>query len=205
MGLLPLQDCIRGFQSLLLALLMLCLSACMTTTLPKNPNQLCQVFHEHPAWYRAAKQTERRWQLPVAVQMAIVHQESKFNSHAQPARRKLFWLIPWRRPSTAYGYAQALGSTWDIYRHAPQGGGWWASRSNFKHAVDFIGWYSHQAYLRAAISKKDVYHLYLAYHEGITGFQRNSYLEKPWLMQVAQKVALRAQLFDDELGFCRLS
>ena len=146
---------------------------------------------------------ERRWKVPVAVQMAIIHQESKFDSTAEPKRTKLLWVIPWSRPSTAYGYTQALRSTWDLYRHSH--GGVFASRTDFTDGVDFIGWYANLAHRRAGISRQDAYSLYLAYHEGITGYQRKTYLHKQWLMPVAHKVEARAQIYQAQLLQCQKS
>ena len=37
---------------------------------------------------------------------------------AQPARRYVLGFIPWRRPSSAYGYGQVIASTWDAYRRS---------------------------------------------------------------------------------------
>ena len=134
------------------------------------------------------------------VQMAIVHQESKFDAHAKPARRKLFWVIPWMRPSTAYGYAQALNSTWELYKHT--NGSIFTSRTDFAAGLDFIGWYANLANKRAGIPRTNPYLLYLAYHEGIGGYQRKTYLEKPWLIQVAHKVSAKSQLYSMQLKAC---
>jgi hypothetical protein len=133
--------------------------------------------------------------------MAIIHQESKFNARARPPRRKLLWIIPWKRPSSAYGYTQALHSTWSYYKK--NGGGWLASRKSFSDGVDFIGWYANQAYIKARIPRTDAYLLYLAYHEGIGGYQRRTYLRKSWLIQVARKVRMRSQIYAMQLNSCK--
>ena len=133
--------------------------------------------------------------------MAIIHQESRFNASAKPPRTKLLWLIPWNRPSTAYGYSQALTTTWSLYKR--ERGGYFSSRDRFTDATDFIGWYANQAYIRAGIPRNDPYALYLAYHEGIGGYQTKTYLKKSWLMLVAQKVNARAQLYHAQLASCK--
>ena len=132
--------------------------------------------------------------------MAIIHQESKFDAAATPERTKLLWVIPWSRPSTAYGYTQALRSTWAEYKRTSRGA--WASREDFSDAVDFIGWYANQAYVKAGISRDNAQQLYLAYHEGIGGYQRQTYLKKSWLMQVAKKVEARSQIYQAQLYRC---
>lgn len=167
---------------------------------PSNVNNICHVFKEYPRWYAEAKDVERRWKVPVPVQMAIIHQESKFDGRAQPPRTKLLWVIPWARPSTAYGYAQALQGTWAEYKQS--NGGLFSSRDNFGDGVDFIGWYADIAYRKAHISRRDPYALYLAYHEGVGGYQRKTYLKKKWLIAVAHKVAARAQIYEAQLKRC---
>ena len=173
------------------------------STPPSNVNNLCSVFRENPHWHKDARSAEQRWKVPVHVQMAIIHQESKFNAVATPPRTKLFSIIPWRRPSSAHGYAQALHSTWKDYQH--QRGGYWVSRENFSDAVDFIGWYANAARIRAHIPQNNAYALYLAYHEGIGGYLHKSYLRKPWLINVAKKVQLRSEIYAAQTRSCHLS
>lgn len=188
----------------LLRYLLLCtcflLMSCVSKP-PTNVNNICYVFKQHPKWYRNAKDVEKRWHVPVAVQMAIIHQESKFDGRARPGRKKLFWIIPWKRPSTAYGYTQALNGTWALYKKSE--GGLFTSRTDFYDGVDFIGWYANQANRRAGIPRNDPYALYLAYHEGVGGYMHKSYLKKPWLIQVAKKVRARAAIYQAQLDQCK--
>lgn len=176
------------------------MTACVKSP-PKNVNNACQIFKEYPSWYRKTKKVEKRWHVPVPVQLAIIHQESRFNGHAKPERTKLLWIIPWKRPSSAVGYSQALNQTWDRYQN--KRGGFWASRKNFGDAVDFIGWYSKEANQRAGIPPSDAYKLYLAYHEGVGGYIRKSYLKKPWLIHVARKVKAQSIKYQEQLKYCK--
>ncbi|WP_419418517.1 transglycosylase SLT domain-containing protein [Legionella sp. D16C41] len=178
----------------------LCLLAACVKHPPRNVDNLCYIFKQYPGWYRDAREVMHRWKVPVSVQMAIIHQESKFDGRARPKRTKILWVIPWKRPSSAYGYTQALRTTWSLYRK--NNGRFWSSRSDFTDAVDFIGWYINQIHLRTGIPRNDAYNLYLAYHEGIGGYQRSTYLKKPWLMQVAQKVSGRAEIYHAQLSRC---
>ncbi|MCW8385780.1 transglycosylase SLT domain-containing protein [Fluoribacter dumoffii] len=178
----------------------LVLTACVSHP-PADVNNLCNIFRQYPKWYRDARDVERRWRVPIPVQMAIIHQESKFNARARPPRQKLFCIIPWKRPSSAYGYTQALHGTWNHYKQSC--GGWFASRKDFADGVDFIGWYANEAYKRARIPRSDAYSLYLAYHEGIGGYQRKTYLRKSWLIQVARKVKARSQIYAMQLNSCK--
>lgn len=167
---------------------------------PSNIDNVCHMFREYPQWYKDAKDVERRWRVPIPVQMAIVHQESKFEADARPPRTKFLGIIPWKRPSTAYGYAQALNGTWKEYK--AKNGNVFSSRDYFGDGVDFIGWYANNAYLRARVPRTDAYELYLAYHEGVGGYQRKSYLKKPWLIKVSQKVKARSRLYAAQLNSC---
>lgn len=190
----------KYFKNLMLVMASLILSSCATTP-PRNVDNICSVFRQYPHWYRDSVDVQRRWWVPIYVQMAIIHQESHFNAHARPPRTKLLWIIPWTRPSTAYGYAQVLDGTWSVYRRA--NGGFFSGRHHFADGVDFIGWYANEAHKRAGISRQDPYNLYLAYHEGIGGFQRKTYLSKPWLIAVAHKVSSRSAIYQAQLKACR--
>ncbi len=77
-----------------------------------------------------------------------------------------------------------------------------AKRNDFRDASDFIGWYANQAHRKAGISKYNANALYLAYHEGIGGYQRGTYKSKPWLMNVSKKVESRASLYQTQLRRC---
>lgn len=192
----------RFFSKVSYASVILCLllTGCVTTPPPRNVNNICHVFRQYPHWYHDSQNVARRWGVPVNVQMAIIHQESKFDARAQPPRTKLLWVVPWTRPTTAYGYSQALTGTWALYKQAV--GRFWASRERFDDAVDFIGWYASLAHKRAGIAPHDAYSLYLAYHEGVTGYQRKTYLKKRWLISVAHKVSLRAKIYQKQLERC---
>ena len=187
-------------RSLLIVVSILCLAGCMSPDPPRDVDNVCEIFKEYPKWGRATKKVAKRWNVPIEVQMAIIRQESGFRAQAKPPRTKLLWVIPWRRPSSAYGYSQALDETWDIYKD--QSGWLFSSRDRFSDAVDFVGWYANQAYIKAGVSRDDAYALYLSYHEGIGGYQRKTYLQKPWLVMVARKVAMRANIYRIQLARC---
>jgi hypothetical protein len=192
----------KKLRTFIALVIVITLSSCVTPP-PADVNNVCRIFKEYPAWYRHAKDVEKRWLVPVPVQMAIIHQESKFDSHARPPRRKLLGLIPWKRPSTATGYAQALHGTWREYKQ--NNGGFFSSRHSFSDGVDFIGWYANLAHRRARINRSDAYALYLAYHEGVGGYMRKTYLRKAWLLPVARKVKARSQLYAMQLNSCKAS
>jgi hypothetical protein len=179
------------------------LSACATLPPPNRIDNVCYIFRQYPDWYQASKKAERDWGIPVDIQMAIIHQESKFQADAKPPYQFFLGIIPLGRPSSAFGYTQALDATWDWYQKTQ--GRYFASRQNFKDGVDFVAWYSHIANRRANIPKNDAYRLYLAYHEGIGGYMHRSYLKKPWLIRVAHKVSAQSAIYRAQLRNCPVS
>ena len=175
------------------------LSSCVSPP-PENTSNICSIFEDRRSWYKAAKKTEDRWGTPVYVSMAIIEQESSFQGRARPERTKLLWVIPWRRPSSAYGYAQVLDETWTDYKE--DAGNWGARRSSFSDAMDFVGWYTNSSTRRNRIARTDAYNLYLAYHEGNGGWARGSYNSKGWLMDVARNVQNTANVYQNQYQSC---
>ncbi|BBA33107.1 putative lipoprotein [Methylocaldum marinum] len=176
------------------------LAGCATAP-PKNPSNLCSIFFEKEDWYTSAKNAQRRWGVPVPIQLAIINQESSFVEDARPPRYRLLGVLPLWRKSSAYGYGQVIDSTWEWYRTKTGSNG--VDRDEFGDVVDFIGWYADQSYTRLGIAKSDAYNQYLAYHEGHTGFRRKSYRSKPWLLRVAQRVAATATRYRRQLLSCQ--
>ena len=168
---------------------------------PRQLDNACAIVAERPAYYRAMKASERKWGIPVHVQMAAIHQESKFVGDARTPHQYALGVIPIGRQSSAYGYSQALDGTWEEYQR--ETGNRRAQRDNIRHATDFMGWYMHNSTQRLGISKWDAAGQYLAYHEGRAGFARQSYLGKPWLVRVAAQVGQRAQMYRAQLVSCR--
>ena len=148
---------------------------------PDNVENICAIFEDRRGWYEAAKSSEERWGTPKHVQMSIIRQESSFIFDAKPPRRKLMGFIPWKRPSNAYGFAQALDDTWLWY--LKDTGRESADRDDFEDAIDFVGWYTNKSKNSAGISKWDPYNQYLAYHEGQSGWIRKTFEQKAWLKE----------------------
>ena len=167
---------------------------------PRTPDDLCQIFGERHSWYRSARASFLRWGVPVSLQLAVIHQESSFRSDARPPRRKLLWILPGPRVSSAVGYGQALEPTWREYQRATGNHG--ADRDDFGDVTDFIGWYGHHAASRAQVPKNDPYRFYLAYHEGPGGYRRGTWKGKPWLQRVARKVSARARRYHAQYLGC---
>lgn len=173
---------------------------CRSTPPPKHPNDICKIFTQYPSWYWSTKKSYKKWGIPISVQMAIIREESHFRAEAEPARRKLFGVIPWFRSTTASGYTQAVDETWR--RYIKSQGLLSGARDDFARAADFIGWYANLAHHELHISRDNARNLYLAYHEGIDGYQERSYLQKKWLIRIADKVQHNASRYRIQLLQC---
>lgn len=189
---------------LLLVVALLLLAGCATRP-PSNPENLCAIFEEKDGWFEDwfedAEAAEDHWDIPIPVMMATMYQESKFQAKAKPKRKRILWIIPWKRPSSAFGYAQVLDETWDVYRKDTGNGG--ADRDEFDDAVDFVGWYHDRSAKKLGIGRNDAYRLYLAYHEGHGGYARGTFQKKKWLLDVAKKVEGRSKTYGTQLAKCR--
>ena len=146
-------------------------------TVPRQTDNACAVFEQKDGlfnnWRREAEAVEREYGVPVPILMATIYTESGFRHNAKPPRTKLLGFIPWKRASSAYGYSQALDGTWDRYRKTT--GRSMARRTDFGDAIRFIGWYHHQSHLRNGIPLNDAYRLYIAYHDGHSGYARGNW------------------------------
>lgn len=183
-----------------LGVLLLLVSCGGNYSAPRNLENACDILDERPKYHDAMIRAERRWGVPIHVQMATIYQESKFIGNARTPHRFALGIIPMGRQSSAYGYSQALDGTWDDYRDATGQRG--ARRNQIDDATDFMGWYMDQSEKKLGISKWDAENQYLAYHEGRTGYQRGSHLEKSWLLRVAADVGERAKLYQNQLIVC---
>ncbi|ORU91494.1 MAG: hypothetical protein A6F72_02010 [Cycloclasticus sp. symbiont of Poecilosclerida sp. N] len=191
-----------GFCTSCVLVLMLTIMGC-TATVPRNQTNVCAIFFEKDGWYADVLDAQEKWGTPVAVQMAIIHQESHFQSNVRPPRDWFLGFIPLPRSSSAYGYGQAQDGTWEDYMSATDNSG--ADRDDFADVVDFIGWYTNVSQRKLGISKWDGEKQYLAYHEGHGGYSRATYLAKPWLQKVAKRVGAEAKRYSAQLKGCKSS
>jgi hypothetical protein len=168
---------------------------------PRNLDNACLLLAERKPYARAFRNVERKYGVPTAVMMAMIHQESKFDGAARTPHRYALGVIPMGRQSSAYGYSQALDGTWEEYLQKTGNRG--ARRTNINDATDFMGWYMTETRDRLGIPLSDTYNQYLAYHDGRAGYARGSYKSKAWLVDVAQKVARRAEIYNIQLSNCR--
>jgi len=180
-----------------LILLIIFITGC--SSIPQNTSNSCSIFSERYLWYKHAKKTEQKWGTPIYIQLAIIKMESDFDWLAKPPRQKLFKIIPFKRPSSSFGYSQAVNGTWEQYKN--ETGNKLATRTRFKDSVDFIGWYTDKTESLLKISKKDAFRQYLAYHEGWGGYK--NYKNNQKVIVLAKKVEKQSDKYKAQLEDCQ--
>ena len=171
------------------------------SSIPKNTADGCSIFSERYLWYKHAKKAEQKWGTPIYIQLAFIKKESDFDWLARPERLKIFKVIPYRRPSSSFGYSQAVKGTWKQYKEETNNK--LATRTRFKDSVDFIGWYTNKTEKLLKISKKDAFRQYIAYHEGWGNYKK--YKEKPKVILLAKKVQQQSDKYKSQLNKCSKS
>ena len=176
-----------------LLILFLFIFAC--SSVPKNTVNACAIFNEKYLWYKFAKSSQRKWGVPIELQMAIIKKESGYDWLARPERTKLFKVIPWKRKSSSLGYSQAIENTWEIYKKST--GKKYVTRVLFKDASDFVGWYVDQTYKKMKVSKNNYFKQYLYYYNGWTNQTR------PESISYAKTVAKTAKKYRMQIQRCQ--
>ena len=178
-------------------LIFLLISAC--SSIPKNTQNSCEIFEERYLWYKHARAYYKKWGAPIYIQLAFIKKESDFNWLAKPPRAKLFKVIPFKRPSSSFGYSQAVEGTWRQYKR--ETGNKLATRARFKDSVDFIGWYVNKTTTLLKIPKNDAYRQYLAYYKGWGDYKNYSKDKKAIIY--ARSVKENASKYRKQLTLCR--
>jgi hypothetical protein len=168
---------------------------------PSNLDDACAILDQRPGYLSAFRAAERKWGVPVHVQMATIYQESKFISDARTPLRYSLGVIPVGRQSSAFGYSQALDGTWKEYLE--ERGARRAKRDRIHDATDFMGWYMVGTRDQLGIPLHDAQRQYLAYHDGRAGYRRGTWRSKSWLIRVSGQVAQRAAMYEQQLPRCR--
>ncbi len=187
---------IRNYK-FLFSILFFLVSSC--SSIPKNTADSCSIFSERYLWYKHTRKAEQKWGTPIYIQLAIIKMESDFDWLAKPKRKKIFKVIPFKRPSSSFGYSQAVKGTWAQYKKETNNK--LATRTRFKDSVDFIGWYTNKTEKLLKISKKDAYRQYLAYHEGWGNYK--NYKDNQKVIILAKKVAAQANRYKKQLNQCQ--
>ena len=169
------------------------------SSIPQNTSDGCSIFSERYFWYKYTKKTEKKWGTPINLQLAIIKMESDFDWLAKPQRQKIFKVIPYKRPSSSWGYSQAVKGTWKQYKKETNNK--FARRTRFKDSVDFIGWYTSKTKKILKISMEDSFRQYIAYHEGWGNYK--NYKKNKKVILLAKKVEKQSKVYQKQLYSCR--
>ena len=185
------------------AALALALGSCSSTPTsdaPRAQDDACALFAERPGWFEAVQASALRWGAPIELQLAIIWRESSFRAAVRPPQEYALGIVPTGRPSSAFGYAQAIDGTWEWYRSETEN--WEADRTDFADAADFVGWYVSRTVRVNEVGPFDAYNQYLNYHEGHRGFRKGTWKEKAWLQRAARDVAAQATRYRGQISDC---
>ena len=173
------------------------------SSVPKNTSNSCSIFDERYLWYKHAKKTEKKWGTPVYLQLAIIKIESSFNRFAKPPRQKLFKVVPYKRPSSSFGYSQAVKKTWELYKNETNNP--LALRTRFKDSVMFIGWYMEKTKKINKVPLNDSYRQYLNYYLGWGDYSKKVYKSDKKAIIFAKKVEKQSKIYRNQLKECQKS
>ena len=171
------------------------------SSIPKNTQNACSIFSERYLWYKHAKNSSEKYGVPVHLILAFVNKESGFNRWAKPERTKLFKIIPYKRPSSSFGYSQAIDKTWDQYKIETNN--MLALRSRFKDSVMFIGWYINKTHQMNKIPLNDSYRQYLNYYLGWGNYANKTYQTDKKAILFARSVQKQSNIYRNQLIKCQ--
>ena len=188
---------IRFLYFLIFSLLASC------SSIPKNTKNACSIFSERYLWYKHVKNSSEKYGAPIHVILAFVKKESGFNRWAKPKRTKLFKIIPYKRPSSSFGYSQAINKTWDLYKTETDNP--LALRARFKDSVMFIGWYINKTNKINKIPFNDSYRQYLNYYLGWGNYAQKAYKTDKKAIIFAKSVKTQSNIYRKQLKSCKKS
>ena len=171
------------------------------SSIPTNTANSCSIFNERYLWYKHTKKVEQKWGTPIYVQLAIIKMESDFDWLAKPARQKIFKIIPYKRPSSSFGYSQAVNKTWELYKNQTKNP--LALRTRFKDSVLFIGWYMKKTKEINKIPLNDSYRQYLNYYLGWGSYENKVYKSDKKAIIFAKKVEKQSKIYKSQLAECQ--
>ena len=166
-----------------------------------NIDNACLILKQNPDWHRALYRTQLVYRISIPVQLAFVRHESSFNHKARPVNNKKKWFIFNSYKSTAYGFAQVLNGTWDEFQTTFKNKK--LKRTNFGHSVEFIGWYNRK-HINSGLDGNNISHLYLAYHEGLGGYKKKTYINKPCLVDYSNSVQKTSIKYSNQISSCNI-
>jgi len=188
-------------NNLIYSLIFFCLVSC--SSVPKYPANACKIFGEKYLWYKHSKKSSETYGAPIHMILAFVNKESGFNRFAKPKRNKLFKVIPYKRPSSSFGYSQAVNKTWELYKTETNNP--LALRTRFKDSVMFIGWYISKTNTINKIPLNDSYRQYLNYYLGWGNYSKKVYKTDKKSIIFAKSVEKQSKIYKNQLRECQKS
>ncbi len=182
-----------------LLILLLFTAAC--SSVPKYPQNACKIFGEKYFYLKHSRASSKKWGIPISSILAVINKESGFKRFAKPKRKRIFKVIPYRRPSSSLGFSQAVNNTWDLYKkenNKPT-----ALRISFKNSSDFIGWYFWKTNKINKISFNDTRNMYLNYYLGWEGYKNKNYKKDQKAIIFAKSVEKQAKIYKNQLQQCK--
>ena len=173
------------------------------SSVPKYPQNACKIFGEKYFWYKHTKKSSETYGVPTYVILAFINKESGFNRFAKPKRSKLFKIIPYKRPSSSFGYSQAVKKTWELYKTETDNS--LALRTRFKDSVMFIGWYISKTKKINKIPVSDSYRQYLNYYLGWGNYAKKAYKTDKKAIIFAKSVEKQSKIYKSQLRECQKS
>ena len=171
------------------------------SSVPKYPQNACKIFGESYFWYKSVKKSSETYGAPIHIILAFVNKESGFNRWAKPKRTKLFKVIPYKRPSSSFGYSQAVKKTWELYKTETDNP--LALRTRFKDSVMFIGWYMSKTNKINKIPLNDSYRQYLNYYLGWGNYSKKAYKTDKKAIIFAKSVQKQSNIYKRQLLECK--
>ena len=181
--------------------LLILLFATACSSVPKYPQNACKIFGQKYLWYKSAKKSSDTYGAPIHIILAFVNKESGFNRWAKPKRNKLFKIIPYKRPSSSFGYSQAVNKTWEMYKTETNNP--LALRTRFKDSVMFIGWYMSKTKKINKIPMEDSYRQYLNYYLGWGSYANKDYKTDKKAVILAKSVEKQSKIYKNQLRECQ--
>jgi len=173
------------------------------SSIPKHPQNICKIFGQNYLWYNSIKKSSDTYGAPIHIILAFVNKESGFNRWAKPKRKKLFKIIPYKRPSSSFGYSQAVNKTWELYQTETNNP--LALRMRFEDSVMFVGWYIKKSNKINKIPLNDSYRQYLNYYLGWGNYAKKTYKTDKKAIIFAKKVEEQAKIYKTQLKECQKS
>ena len=171
------------------------------SSVPKHTSNACKIFGERYLWYKSIKRSSETYGAPPYIILAFIKQESGFNRWAKPKRQKLFKIIPYKRPSSSFGYSQAVKKTWEQYKIETNNP--LALRNKFKDSVMFVGWYMNKTNKINNVSLNDSYRQYLNYYLGWGSYAKKVYKTDKKAILYAKSVEKQSKIYKNQLKECQ--